>query len=664
KPTHHVLDRDQLSTYIYPTNLPIRDYQYSIVYRALFHNVLVVLPTGLGKTFIASTVMLNFLRWFPQLKIIFMAPTKPLVAQQIKACCGITGLPQSKVAIMLDRTRKNRAEVWADKSVFFTTPQVVENDLAAGIVDPKLIVLLVVDEAHSAKGNYAYNNVVKFVSRFLNSFRILALTATPAADVDGVQEIVDNLHISYVEARSESSIDIFKYLKRKKVERITVEVSDEVRGVIDALCEAAAPILRTANEKGIYEVTDPARINAYTALDAQRRVAANKGMPEGLKWANYFILQLLIVVGQCLRRLNIYGVRSFYEYFSEKHAEFSTKYNMGKSKNHMAAKFYFHPSVKFVLARFATLVSDPKFLGSPKLAIVVSELGKFFENTSDDNSRVIIFTEFRLSASDIVRAIENTFASVSLRPHIFIGQAKEKDRFDEEKYAKKGMKSKGASKKGQDTANKTSSELAQQSGMNQKQQKQVIKDFKSGKHNILVATSIGEEGLDIGEVDLIICFDSTSSPIKNIQRMGRTGRSRDGKVILLFSINEETKFDKAIAGYEYIQEHIMKGLVTMNEQNRILPEDVTPVVEERKIEITRENMDIVKEEDEDEIIRLATRYMATQTGKRASKRQTKLASARGSKESVQKRFFMPDDVETGFRPARAVLRGEDPEAKR
>ena len=81
------------STYIYPTNYPIRDYQFNIIKKALVENTLVVLPTGLGKTFIAAVVMYNFYRWYPQRKLIFMAPTKPLVAQQIEACYKIMGIP-------------------------------------------------------------------------------------------------------------------------------------------------------------------------------------------------------------------------------------------------------------------------------------------------------------------------------------------------------------------------------------------------------------------------------------------------------------------------------------------------------------------------------------------------------------------------------------------
>lgn len=86
--------------WIYPSNLPTRSYQYNIVQKALFTNTLVTLPTGLGKTFIAAVVMYNFYRWYPSKKIIFLAPTKPLVAQQVKACYSVMGLPKEDTTEM------------------------------------------------------------------------------------------------------------------------------------------------------------------------------------------------------------------------------------------------------------------------------------------------------------------------------------------------------------------------------------------------------------------------------------------------------------------------------------------------------------------------------------------------------------------------------------
>lgn len=664
-PTHHALNYENLSSYIYPTNFEVRDYQFNIVQRAFYDNLLVALPTGLGKTFIASTVMLNFTRWFPRGKIIFMAPTKPLVAQQIKACCGITGIPTSEVAILLDKSRRNRADIWDSKTVFFTTPQVVENDLTAGIIDPKEVVLLVIDEAHKSKGNYAYNNVVKFITRFNISFRILALTATPASDVEGVQEIIDNLSISKVEVRTEQSIDITKYMKQKKIERVTVSPSVEICELVDMLCTAIQPVLSMANERRIYDMSDPLKINAFQVIDASQRLLKNPTIPEGLKWQNYFILQILNVVGQALRRLNIYGIKSFYNYFDQKHKEFTIKFKNKKSNNQTAARFYFHDNIKLILDKCKELIADDNFLGHPKLEILINELDEFFKENEANDSRVIIFTEFRESALDIVSSIERIGSN--LRPHIFIGQSKEKEKFDEEAYLSKGKKgrTKGKATKGKQNSetperstSRTSSEDAQIKGMNQKLQKDLIKKFKKGEYNILVATSIGEEGLDIGEVDLIVCYDSTSSPIKNIQRMGRTGRKRDGKVLLLFAGNEELKFDKAMAGYEFIQQHIMNGrLITLAQSNRIIPKSYKPIVEKKFIEIPEENTEIKAEEDEDEIIRIATLYMNNK-GKKVTKSKSKSKSNSKSKK-IEKRFFMPDNVTTGFQNVTSMVRKAD-----
>ena len=67
----------------------------------------------------------------------------------------------------------------------------------------------------------------------------------------------------------------------------------------------------------------------------------------------------------------------------------------------------------------------------------------------------------------------------------------------------------------------------------------MIRQFRNGGYNTLVATCVGEEGLDIGEVDLIICFDASASPIRLVQRMGRTGRKRDGRIIVLVTEGKE-----------------------------------------------------------------------------------------------------------------------------
>jgi Fanconi anemia group M protein len=97
-PSAPALDPATTHSWIYPLNVPLRTYQHAIVSEALFKNTLVCLPTGLGKTFIAAAVMYNFRRWCPDGLVLFMAPTKPLVAQQIDACRSIVGLAHDDCA--------------------------------------------------------------------------------------------------------------------------------------------------------------------------------------------------------------------------------------------------------------------------------------------------------------------------------------------------------------------------------------------------------------------------------------------------------------------------------------------------------------------------------------------------------------------------------------
>jgi Fanconi anemia group M protein len=68
---------------------------------------------------------------------------------------------------------------------------------------------------------------------------------------------------------------------------------------------------------------------------------------------------------------------------------------------------------------------------------------------------------------------------------------------------------------------------------------QVMRKFKAGCYNTLISTCVGEEGLDIGEVDLIICFDAHKSPVRLVQRMGRTGRQREGRIVMLVTEGKE-----------------------------------------------------------------------------------------------------------------------------
>lgn len=490
-PTHHELNHDELSTWVYPLNLgPIRDYQFSIVKNGLFNNTLVALPTGLGKTFIAATVMLNYFRWTKRAKIVFVAPTKPLASQQVQACLSIAGIPRSQATLLTGETPPVLREgEWASKRLFFMTPQTLMNDLSKGFADPKSMVLLVIDEAHRATGDYAYVKVVEFIRRFSKSLRVLALTATPGSTVEGVQDIIDNLGISHIEIRTEESIDIRQYVHSRNIDTVTFDPSDEMQEVRELFSKALKPLVDKLSSQNIYYGRDPMSLTTYGLLKSRTEWMAGPGrhVNQGTKFMMFAVFGILQSLAHSIKLLNFHGIKPFYNSLAEFRATEEGRSGPGsKFKRQLLADEDFQKMMSMI----ERWMKVDAFNGHPKLTYLCEALvNHFIDAGENSNTRAIVFSEYRDSAEEIVRLV-NTLPLI--RATVFVGQADSK----------------------------------RSEGMKQKQQIETIEKFKSGGFNVLVATSIGEEGLDIGQVDLIICYDASASPIRMLQRMGRTGRKR------------------------------------------------------------------------------------------------------------------------------------------
>ncbi|CAG8061766.1 unnamed protein product [Penicillium olsonii] len=600
-PTHHKLVKSAMDTWIFPTNLgKTRDYQFNITQAGLFRNLLVALPTGLGKTFIAATIMLNWFRWTEDSQIIFVAPTKPLVSQQVSACLDIAGIPRSASTMLTGGASPGiRAEEWKAKRVFFMTPQTLINDLKTGIADPKRIVLLVVDEAHRATGAYAYVEVVKFLRRFNNSFRVLALTATPGSTVESVQEVIDGLDIARVEIRTENSIDIRDYVYDRNIETETFENSDEMIFCMDLMSAALKPLLDQLHTLNAYWGRDPMGLTAFGLTKARQQWMlsdAGRNANFGLKGKVNAIFTVLASLAHAIDLLKYHGIVPFYRHILHfKSGMEGQKGGGGKYQKQVVQ----HESFKKLMGHVDPWSKNPEFIGHPKLEYLKSVILNHFmdrgegkettEGTTQPATRVMIFVHFRDSAEEVTRVLKRY--EPMIRPHVFVGQS---------------------SAKGSE-------------GMDQKTQLQIIENFKKGTFNTIVATSIGEEGLDIGEVDLIVCYDSSASPIRMLQRMGRTGRKRAGNItLLLMKGKEEDSFIKAKDNYEKMQQMIASGsrfTFHHDRSARILPAGIRPVPDKRQIDIPPEN-------SQQELPEPKRRG-------RAPKRPPKV-------------FHMPDGVETGF----------------
>ncbi|OOF97362.1 hypothetical protein ASPCADRAFT_166114 [Aspergillus carbonarius ITEM 5010] len=601
-PTQHKLNQDALGTWVYPTNLgKTRDYQFNIAQKGLFHNLLVALPTGLGKTFIAATIMLNWFRWTQDAQIVFVAPTKPLVSQQISACFGIAGIPRSQTTMLTGEAAPGiRAEEWKSKRVFFMTPQTLVNDLKTGIADPKRIVLVVVDEAHRATGGYAYVEVVKFLRRYNQSFRVLALTATPGSTVESVQAVIDGLDISRVEIRTEHSLDIREYVHSKNTDVQTFQNSEEMVLCMDFMSRALQPLLDQLRSTNAYWGRDPMGLTAYGLTKARQQwMLSDSGRNAhfGVKAKMNAIFTVLASLAHGIDLLKYHGITPFYRHLV--HFQSNTDGQKGGKYQRQVVQ---DDNYKKLMNHLQPWTKNPEFIGHPKLEYLKQVVLNHFMDSGEGSgtgesqdqpaTRVMIFVHFRDSAEEVTRVLKRY--EPMIRPHVFVGQS---------------------SAKGSE-------------GMGQKTQLDIVQKFKKGTYNTIVATSIGEEGLDIGEVDLIVCYDSSASPIRMLQRMGRTGRKRAGNItLLLMQGKEEESYIKAKDNYEKMQQMIASGTrFTFHDDMspRILPPGIRPVADKRAIEIPEENA--------------AGDLPEPKRRGRAPKRPPK-------------KFHMPDNVETGFTTA-------------
>ncbi|NXK42999.1 FANCM protein, partial [Piprites chloris] len=544
------------SIWIYPTNLPVRPYQERMAGAALLANTLVCLPTGLGKTFVAAVVMYNFYRWFPSGKMLF--PLFPGGTQAL-----------------------GRRELWNTKRVFFLTPQIMVNDLTRGTCPAVDIKCLVIDEAHKALGNHAYCQVVRELSKYTSQFRILALSATPGSDTKAVQQVISNLLIARIEVCAEDSPEIQPYSHERQVEKIVVPLGEELVGIQNTYIQVLEAFAGRLIRMGVLARRDIPNLTKYQIILARdqfrknpssQHVGIHQGIIEGdfaLCISLYHGYELLLQMG--IRSLFIYlwGIMDGAKGLTR------TKNELGRNEDFM--ELYQHlrdvfsdtpvaPEAGGVCRGKTALEKKKEFIYShpklKKLEEIVIEHFKSWKNGCFDqersggptgDTRVMIFSSFRDSVQEIAEMLSRL--SPAVRAMTFVGH------------------STGKSTK----------------GFTQKEQLEVVRRFREGGYNTLVSTCVGEEGLDIGEVDLIVCFDAQRSPVRLVQRMGRTGRRRHGRIVVILAQGrEERTYNQSQCNKRSIHKAISgnKTLRFYQRSPRMVPEGINPQV--HKMFITAE----------------------------------------------------------------------------
>jgi len=487
-----------------------RDYQKAIFETCKEKDCLVVLPTGTGKTLIALMMAVDRFRKFPLGKILILAPTRPLIEQHFEYFKR--NLPEGWADMQLFTGKtpsEKRKKIWKTAEFVFSTPQCIANDLEKMLYKLDEVCLLIVDECHRCLKNYAYNQVAKkYKIQALNK-RVLGLTASPGSDKKTITDICENLGIEAVEIRTRKSDDVKSYLQELEFEKIEVAFPPEFEEIRILLQEIYNQKIRELkNRKALFGYASKTML-----LKTQARLINEIKRGRDLnKMLAVSVCAQAIKISHALELLETQTLASFVLYLKDLFKQATEKKSKGVQKLVKDPRF----------ARAYTLATTLN-LEHPKLELLKKLVTEQFK--INPNSRIIIFAQFR----ETVRKISELLNQIEgIKADNFVGQA-----IKQHEYGKT-------------------------TGLRQKEQKEMIKRFREGKINVLVATSIAEEGLDIPEVNEVIFYEPIPSAIRSIQRRGRTARISKGSLKILVTkntrdqayhytaYNKEKKMHKAI----------------------------------------------------------------------------------------------------------------------
>lgn len=479
--------------FIQPDSIEKRDYQLSVAASVLQENSMVVLPTGLGKTAIALIVAASRLLNAGG-RVLMMAPTKPLVEQHYRFFSthlriggnDAADIPPGTFAMFTGETStKKRVEQWDQATCIFATPQVIKNDCLAGRYRLSDVTLLIVDECHRAVGNYAYVFIGQEYFRQAEHPLLLAMTASPGSNREKVQEICENLMVGRVESRTETDADVRPYIHEREISYVTVPLPTELEYAIKRLNQLMASRIEMLAEAG-FTVPKPGKISmkAMNTLSAQIQARIKKQEPSGFLAAS--VHAEIMKLRHAISLAETQGSVAFRQYLAKLQAE-ATEPKASRASIRLSQDAIIHELTGQAGRWTEELLQKPEYITQ----IVQKQLREF------PDSRIIVFATFR----DTVNLIVQKLNAAGIESHRFVGQAKR----DAEK------------------------------GLSQKEQLATLAKFREGEFRVLVATSVGEEGLDVPSTDLVIFYEAVPSEIRSIQRKGRTGRHGAGSIIVLIT---------------------------------------------------------------------------------------------------------------------------------
>lgn len=517
-------------------------------------NTMIVAPTALGKTIVATLVAADRLEKVKNSKILVLAPSKPLAIQHESTFKEFLTVPCSSItgAVKTDE----RVKRWEESQIICATPQTVESDLLKGRYSLKDVSLVVFDECHHGVGSYSY---VYLASRYVKESKfnlILGLTASPGSDKEKIKEVCDNLYIQSIVVKTEEDDDVRPYFNPVAIDWVRVKMSSELEKIKTHIDKALKIRLKGLKNMGVIRTVSVNKLDILKARGRVQSAIARSVNPKKECFQAISILSAVINIQHSQELIETQGVVTFNKYVAR----------LRKKKTKAAKSLIQDPN--FGKAIYLAREAEKHGLEHPKLKkvtdIIKKELGqngqtklqsdRYVKDADQKSSKIMVFTQYR----DSLEMIHQKLEKEGIKSAKFFGQA-----------SRDGEK-----------------------GLTQKEQKEIIKAFKIGEYDVLLSTSVAEEGIDIPAVDLVILYEPVPSEVRMIQRRGRTGRKRSGRVKVLItngtrdegyywaSVNKERRMKHQLIDPDVLEELNSNAIERMENEKRVKVLDPTPKKEE------------------------------------------------------------------------------------
>lgn len=453
---------------IRPGRLEFRSYQASIAEQCLRENTLVVLPTGLGKTVVALLTLVEFARDGAGKKCLFLAPTRVLVHQHRDFIVSNSFLSEDDVEILTGEEPPELRRMRWEKKIICATPQVVVNDVDTGLLRLEDLSLVIFDEVHRAVGDYAYSVLGEHLGTSNPACRVVGFTASLPGEMKLVRGILGRMRFSRVEAKDEASDEVKPYAQDTEAKWVEVTLPPIMEYIRSLMAAAMAPYTRTLVTAGLLPKFAESKPSFRLILACRKKLGSPRFTPEAAA------LYSLIRIHHALSILETQSLESFKDFMDrlvDRKRGIGLPSLLAQEKVVEACE----------AARGALMLG----LEHPKISALKDALGSLKQG-----EKAIVFAGYRHSVEMLCKRLNDS----GIKAGFLIG------------------KSRG--------------------GLTQEEQVEALEDLRSGKHSVMVATQVGEEGLDVSECNLVVFYDNVPSGIRFIQRRGRTGRRAPGRVMI------------------------------------------------------------------------------------------------------------------------------------